>query len=223
VQRRLGGANGGLRPRSRRRRRPFSAKSPEKLLQLKLTRHSRELGTWRRGTRSSCLSCERCITASPQVRALSFHAKSRDSPGCVGCHFQTSFPQEDGEDRVRCCLGGNWRVSLLPRLRDDLDRRHQDAFAACPPVVRFWELKGCAHQRPPPRRSYAARVLRKLVRLVNEQEPILIAFTGDFVTLTLGRFAAELRSTLNQLTARDGWLPYWAITITSPARTWQAR
>ena len=46
--------------------------------------------------------------------------------------------------------------------------------------------------------------LTKLVRLVNEQEPDLIAFTGDFVTFTLGRFAPELRSTLNRLEARDG-------------------
>jgi uncharacterized protein len=46
--------------------------------------------------------------------------------------------------------------------------------------------------------------LTKLVRLVNEQEPDMIAFTGDFVTFTLGKFAPELRSTLNQLRARDG-------------------
>jgi predicted MPP superfamily phosphohydrolase len=46
--------------------------------------------------------------------------------------------------------------------------------------------------------------LTKLVRLVNEQEPDLIAFTGDFVTFTIGRFAPELRSTLDRLEARDG-------------------
>jgi predicted MPP superfamily phosphohydrolase len=41
--------------------------------------------------------------------------------------------------------------------------------------------------------------LTKLVRQVNEQEPDMIAFTGDFVTFTLGKFAPELRITLNHL------------------------
>jgi uncharacterized protein len=46
--------------------------------------------------------------------------------------------------------------------------------------------------------------LTKLVRLVNEQEPDLIAFTGDFVTFASERFASELTATLSRLEARDG-------------------
>ena len=46
--------------------------------------------------------------------------------------------------------------------------------------------------------------LTKLVRLVNEQQPDLIAFTGDFVTFTAERFASELAITLSRLDARDG-------------------
>jgi uncharacterized protein len=45
--------------------------------------------------------------------------------------------------------------------------------------------------------------LRKLERLVNEQEPDLIAFTGDFVTFSPERFASELAATLSRLEARD--------------------
>src|SRR5919112_3959638 len=46
--------------------------------------------------------------------------------------------------------------------------------------------------------------LTKLVRLVNEQEPDLVAFTGDFVTFAPEMFASELASTLSRLEARDG-------------------
>jgi len=46
--------------------------------------------------------------------------------------------------------------------------------------------------------------LEKIVRLVNEQEPDLIAFTGDFVTFTPERFAQTLTATLSRLEASDG-------------------
>jgi predicted MPP superfamily phosphohydrolase len=46
--------------------------------------------------------------------------------------------------------------------------------------------------------------LEKIVRLVNEQEPDLIAFTGDFVTFTPERFVPALAATLSRLEARDG-------------------
>ena len=46
--------------------------------------------------------------------------------------------------------------------------------------------------------------LTKLVRLVNEQEPDLIAFTGDFITFAPERFASELTTTLSRLEAPDG-------------------
>jgi UDP-2,3-diacylglucosamine pyrophosphatase LpxH len=46
--------------------------------------------------------------------------------------------------------------------------------------------------------------LEKIVRLVNEQEPDLIAFTGDFVTFTPKRFVPALVATLSRLEARDG-------------------
>jgi predicted MPP superfamily phosphohydrolase len=46
--------------------------------------------------------------------------------------------------------------------------------------------------------------LTKLVRLVNEQQPDLIAFTGDFVTFAAERFASELAITFSRLDARDG-------------------
>lgn len=45
--------------------------------------------------------------------------------------------------------------------------------------------------------------LTKLVRLVNEQEPDLIAFMGDFVTFAPERFASKLAATLSRLEARD--------------------
>jgi uncharacterized protein len=46
--------------------------------------------------------------------------------------------------------------------------------------------------------------LTELTRLVNEQEPDLIAFTGDFVTFAPQRFASELTGILSRLKARDG-------------------
>jgi uncharacterized protein len=46
--------------------------------------------------------------------------------------------------------------------------------------------------------------LTELVRLINEQEPDLIAFTGDFVTFAPERFASGLATTLSRLEARDG-------------------
>lgn len=46
--------------------------------------------------------------------------------------------------------------------------------------------------------------LEKIVRLVNEQEPDLIACTGDFVTFTPERFVPALTATLSRLEARDG-------------------
>jgi predicted MPP superfamily phosphohydrolase len=46
--------------------------------------------------------------------------------------------------------------------------------------------------------------LTKVVRLVNEQEPDLIAFTGDFVTVEAERFVSELTATVKRLEARDG-------------------
>lgn len=46
--------------------------------------------------------------------------------------------------------------------------------------------------------------LDKIVRLVNEQQPDLIAFTGDFITFKPERFAEVLAATLGRLEARDG-------------------
>jgi uncharacterized protein len=46
--------------------------------------------------------------------------------------------------------------------------------------------------------------LTKLGRLVNEQKPDLVAFTGDFVTFAPERFASELTTTLSRLEAPDG-------------------
>ena len=46
--------------------------------------------------------------------------------------------------------------------------------------------------------------LDKIVRMINEQEPDLITFTGDFITFTPARFAPVLTSTLSRLEARDG-------------------
>lgn len=48
--------------------------------------------------------------------------------------------------------------------------------------------------------------LEKVVRLVNEQGPDLIAFTGDFVTFEPEMHLAELTSTLGRLESRDGVL-----------------
>ena len=46
--------------------------------------------------------------------------------------------------------------------------------------------------------------LARIVRLVNNQRPDLIAFTGDFVTMAPERFASDLVSVLSRLEARDG-------------------
>jgi uncharacterized protein len=48
--------------------------------------------------------------------------------------------------------------------------------------------------------------LLRIVDMVNQQEPDLIAITGDFVTHSPKRFAAGLVAALKQLRARDGCL-----------------
>jgi predicted MPP superfamily phosphohydrolase len=49
-----------------------------------------------------------------------------------------------------------------------------------------------------------ARHLQNLVALVNQQQPDLIAITGDFVTDNPAAVADELQTQLSQLKARDG-------------------
>jgi hypothetical protein len=49
----------------------------------------------------------------------------------------------------------------------------------------------------------AAR-LAGIVETINAQQPDLIAFTGDLVTRHIDRYAADLVTTLSQLSARDG-------------------
>lgn len=46
--------------------------------------------------------------------------------------------------------------------------------------------------------------LEQVMRLVNEQRPDLISFTGDFVTYAPEKFATKLAGTIGQLKARDG-------------------
>jgi uncharacterized protein len=46
--------------------------------------------------------------------------------------------------------------------------------------------------------------LNRIVRLVNQQKPDLIAVTGDFVTRSQERFIPNLNATIGQLSAKDG-------------------
>ncbi len=46
--------------------------------------------------------------------------------------------------------------------------------------------------------------LNRIVRLVNQQKPDLIAATGDFVTRRQQRFIPNLNATISQLSAKDG-------------------
>jgi uncharacterized protein len=49
-----------------------------------------------------------------------------------------------------------------------------------------------------------AKRLRRIVKIVNEQQPDLIAITGDFVTENPYEHARELSAVLRELSARDG-------------------